>query len=1554
MFDLHSSLPALPSAASAAVSVARGAPRKKTIALGWLMPDTDPDSSSSDPSIGSLEPSSNNSGDLRSNNSNSNNNNGNNNNSSLNITYDFVYSDCGTFEDEMNDFFSLADSVKQSEFIATFDSQKLDFFKGWSLTSETFKKKHIMCLLEALELKNADARLNAARELLYVSQEGVYVHQPSKEAQIRAIHTTNSLLFSVGAFPAFRKALRHVSEVFETLVSSEVLGDQSSTIDFANTETSVYLSLLFILVQTNISNSDFVKDCCECDAFDARSLMNPPTSGNGSGNGDKSNGYSRAKGNVPFAIELFDLVSVLAEANRKLYPVKKLLLLLWKVLHCTVGNSEFLKLLKDAGRVREGLQRVPKDTAGKSVPQDLHHLYLLTTKKYPAYVTPPITSIFPHNIIPDPLSTVARRTLLSGGMMAGVTQPVIQPLSPTVPLSADLFPVTFAEALNLIQSRMYVGMREAQTSKEMHELEGIKRRGGGESFDFGGASSANSKLKRSSSSCESLHSVALDDEQEEALERVEQLYRYLSPNVTVHIGMLIRLMYYVNLGNELTSKTEADNADINGGGKKLSEEEILESADVARHKEVITQAISAILLLLLKSVKCDQILKFEYLCQLLVDNNCPILVLKMLSTWFQNPVAATLATNTSAGADNGGVQERAELANSNAAGLSYGWLKERDDPKELENFHTTINLMRILQKITKRKTHRIMALVQWKASAVLKRIIKVPNIPVQIYALKLLKGQVPLMGKKWRSSNMKVITSIYLYLRPDLYEEYLSGDSDVDSDEALGQEQYLRSLIACFHHRVYPDIYPPPRPASQQQPSSTSIVDSKLPGSLAADEELESLLSGSTNINNYCDFVVTSAGMGYNRYAADVAAKGFALDDNFIRNYRDWLLNDVYEESDDENGTDVDTVVGGEDSETGRGTGYGIGEKQFLVVDEFDMLDFKEKDLRSAILADSVDGDDSVVFDGVEAPDSASPPSGSLLNSSKYTTESDLVFTEAESRERKQAGLWRKKSNSHQKSRLGLFAMGMSGGCVNSPGSASSLVGSNLLTPVPDIKLALSALKASSNESVSGTPAQRRRLTSATASNVMPKSTLRNESTLEPQRTSGELQECPDLSAEAPVYIDDGEPTNQASEIRAPSATRHFKNSKGYCEQISQDFRGSMDSRSAKSGLGSHSSLRDPRKTGTSIVIRNQKNDIVASALMNPELKHAPSNIRSVSPSIKSASGFSMDAPFGEMRVWPSRLSSLATQKTKDSILSVMIEHATKAKYNIRGSLASVENTKDGVNPITIKDLLFHVGLNPMSSISVNWEFFMSLMYFSILGIIPMIIGFDLSINWSYSAILTGLFACDILMELVTFRSADVVITARNIPYATIVGTVSAIAMGVDASGRLYKQKIDELNDYMRWKDLSEMTRRKALKYYEIKYRGKYFEEATLLNEMNDSLRMEITTHNCRQLISKVPFLKREVLDGRDELFLGRIAAALSPCYYVAGDVIVTAGDVRYLTATVQAISSCTLYKLKQADFMRILPEFEDMKERIREIYEERMAKAELEAMQRELKGQNQ
>ncbi|KAJ3119578.1 hypothetical protein HK100_000248 [Physocladia obscura] len=151
---------------------------------------------------------------------------------------------------------------------------------------------------------------------------------------------------------------------------------------------------------------------------------------------------------------------------------------------------------------------------------------------------------------------------------------------------------------------------------------------------------------------------------------------------------------------------------------------------------------------------------------------------------------------------------------------------------------------------------------------------------------------------------------------------------------------------------------------------------------------------------------------------------------------------------------------------------------------------------------------------------------------------------------------------------------------------------------------------------------------------------------------------------------------------------------------------------------------------------------------------------------------------------------------------------------------------------------------------------------------------------------------------------------------------------------------------------------------------------------MNESLRMEIAAHNCKELIQKVNFLRREANDGRDELFVGRIATVLIACYFVPGDVIITQGEYFILsgtvdiivngnhvvsfndgaffgevalianiprTATVQASSSCSMYRLTRPDFMRILTEFEDVKQRIDVIYNERMAKVKLEEEARKL-----
>ncbi|KAJ3026536.1 UNVERIFIED_CONTAM: Potassium voltage-gated channel sub H member 7 [Siphonaria sp. JEL0065] len=73
--------------------------------------------------------------------------------------------------------------------------------------------------------------------------------------------------------------------------------------------------------------------------------------------------------------------------------------------------------------------------------------------------------------------------------------------------------------------------------------------------------------------------------------------------------------------------------------------------------------------------------------------------------------------------------------------------------------------------------------------------------------------------------------------------------------------------------------------------------------------------------------------------------------------------------------------------------------------------------------------------------------------------------------------------------------------------------------------------------------------------------------------------------------------------------------------------------------------------------------------------------------------------------------------------------------------------------------------------------------------------------------------------------------------YATIVGLISSAAISFDAPGKLYRQRIDELKEYLNWKEIDNSTKKKLLDYYEFKYRGKYFEEVGLLGDLNESLR---------------------------------------------------------------------------------------------------------------------
>ncbi|KAJ3209892.1 hypothetical protein HDU67_005835 [Dinochytrium kinnereticum] len=222
--------------------------------------------------------------------------------------------------------------------------------------------------------------------------------------------------------------------------------------------------------------------------------------------------------------------------------------------------------------------------------------------------------------------------------------------------------------------------------------------------------------------------------------------------------------------------------------------------------------------------------------------------------------------------------------------------------------------------------------------------------------------------------------------------------------------------------------------------------------------------------------------------------------------------------------------------------------------------------------------------------------------------------------------------------------------------------------------------------------------------------------------------------------------------------------------------------------------------------------------------------------------------------------------------------------------------------------------------------------------------------------------------------------------YAALVGTISTFSLGLDTSGRKFKEKLDEVNEFMEERKLSSDVRRRVRKYFKLKYRGKYFDKAAILSELNASLRQEIAIHNLRDLLARVPFLRREQNDGRDDAFVCRVADVLIAEYYIDGDTIFQQGEpgndmyfiehgtvdivvngniVGALTdgaffgevalldqstrsASIRASSHTTVFRLSKTDFGLILDDFKDVEKKMRQVYEERLEKIRKEKEEKE------
>uniref|UniRef100_A0A8C2RRG3 Striatin-interacting protein 1 n=1 Tax=Capra hircus TaxID=9925 RepID=A0A8C2RRG3_CAPHI len=540
--------------------------------------------------------------------------------------------------------------------------------KKWTELDTNQHRTHAMRLLDGLEVTAREKRLKVARAILYVAQ-GTF-GECSSEAEVQAWMRYNTfLLLEVGTFNALVELLN--MEIDNSAACSSAV--RKPAISLADsTDLRVLLNIMYLIVET-------VHQECEGDKAEWRTMRQT----------------FRADGHAPH------------------FPMKKVLLLLWKTVLCTLGGFEELQSMKAEKRAILGLPPLPEDSI-----------------------------------------KVIRN-------MRAASPP--------------------ASASDLIEQQQKRGRREHKVRGETFPLER-----------------------------DEVMPPPAQHPQTDRLTCPKGLP--WAPKVRCVSDLPNIALLKILLAAAPTSKAKTDS--INILADVLPEEmptTVLQSmklgVDVNRHKEVIVKAISAVLLLLLKHFKLNHVYQFEYMAQHLVFANCIPLILKFFN---QNIMSYITAKNSISVLDypHCVVHELPELtAESLEAGDNnqFCW----------RNLFSCINLLRILNKLTKWKHSRTMMLVVFKSAPILKRALKVKQAMMQLYVLKLLKVQTKYLGRQWRKSNMKTMSAIYQKVRHRLNDDWAYGnDLDARPWDFQAEECALRANIERFNARRYdrahsnPDFLP--------------------------------------------------------------------------------------------------------------------------------------------------------------------------------------------------------------------------------------------------------------------------------------------------------------------------------------------------------------------------------------------------------------------------------------------------------------------------------------------------------------------------------------------------------------------------------------------------------------------------------------------------------------------------------------------------------------------------------------------------------------------------
>ncbi|KAM8820889.1 striatin-interacting protein 2 [Eudromia elegans] len=718
---------------------------------------------------------------------------------------EFRYGDADGLAPELAELYSYTEEPEFGANRRCFEEhfQRQARGRRWAQLGDAQQRGFVMRLLDALDAAAREPRLRAARALLYLAQ-GTFGECEDEGDVLRWSRHNSFLLYQLGTFSAFRELLN--MEIEEGRACSGALRRPPvSVADSA--ELRVLLSAMYLLVENiRVEQEPEPPAWKSCRETFRKELSFP------------------ARAEEPLALLLLTMVSRFCSGHAPHFPVKKVLLLLWKVLLFTLGGFEALQAMKVTRRRELGLPPLPEDSVE-------------VTRRLRA-ASPPACSAELCEQQPPKRGHRGRRPLVKQDSLdiynerdpfksdeAGADEEESDDAEGGIEGELDLVeqdatsPAAATQRPPVEKVSFPKGLPWAPKVRQKdieHFLEASRNKFIG--FTLGQDTDTLIGLPRpiheSVKTLKQHKYVSISDVQiknEEELEKCpmslgeeevqetpcEVLYRAMLYNLPQYMIALLKIL----LAAAPTSKAKTDS--INILADVLPEEmpiTVLQSMklgiDVNRHKEIIVKSISAVLLLLLKHLKLNHIYQFEYVSQHLVFANCIPLILKFFN---QNIMSYITAKNSISILDYPycTVHDLPELtAESLEAGDNnqFCW----------RNLFSCINLLRILNKLTKWKHSRTMMLVVFKSAPILKRALKVKQAMMQLYILKLLKIQTKYLGRQWRKSNMKTMSAIYQKVRHRMNDDWAYGnDIDARPWDFQAEECTLRANIEAFNSRRY-------------------------------------------------------------------------------------------------------------------------------------------------------------------------------------------------------------------------------------------------------------------------------------------------------------------------------------------------------------------------------------------------------------------------------------------------------------------------------------------------------------------------------------------------------------------------------------------------------------------------------------------------------------------------------------------------------------------------------------------------------------------------------